>query len=101
MEAVFNLSDVEITGPTLTIYRHISDESDRWLDQYFCSRCGSNIGLRLEAVPGIQSLSAGAFDDPLVLDDRVTVRHVFVRSKTSWANLPHQAEEYEAHFRQS
>ena len=47
-------------------YRHVSDESGRWLDQHFCGRCGSNIGITLEAVPGIRTIAAGTFDGGMI-----------------------------------
>jgi hypothetical protein len=64
VEVVFRTEEVTLAGDPLRRYRHLSDESGRWLDQQFCSRCGTNIGFILEAVPGIRTIAAGTFDDP-------------------------------------
>jgi hypothetical protein len=100
VETVFRREQVTLSGDTLSTYRHVSDESGRWLDQDFCSRCGTNLGIALEAVPGIRTIAAGTFDDPSWVNrGRFTFRHVFVRSARDWANVPDDVERYEMHFR--
>jgi hypothetical protein len=100
VEAVFAADAVTLTGDTLRTYRHVSDESGRWLDQQFCSRCGTNIGITLEAVPGIRTIAAGTFDDPSWIDsDRCAFRYVYLRSAQDWSELPAGVEQYDAHFR--
>lgn len=100
VEVVFDENQVSISGDTLTSYRHCSDESGRWLDQHFCAACGSNLGLTLEAAPGIRSMSAGSFDDPVLIEDqKYTRRHVFTRSARNWSDIPVNTECYELHFR--
>jgi len=64
VEVVFDTNQVTINDDLVTRYRHISDETGRWLDQHFCDKCGSNIGFTLEAVPGIRTIAVGTFDDP-------------------------------------
>ena len=54
----------KISGGPLSQYRHVSDESGRWLEQQFCPRCGTNIALTLEWRPGLRIIDAGTFDDP-------------------------------------
>lgn len=77
-----------------------SDLSGRWLGQDFCCECGSNIGLRLEAVPDIRSLSIGSFDEITWLGaESLPVRHVFTRSRLSVVEIPDGADCYELHFR--
>ncbi len=99
VEAVFRDSAVTFTGGR-KIYRHRSDESGRWLDQEFCASCGTNLGITLEAVPGIRTLAAGTFDDPSwVTPGRHAFRYVYLRSARDWSRLPDGAEWYEAHFR--
>ncbi len=99
-EAVFNSDQVELTGSELARYRHVSDESGRWLDVEFCRRCGTNLGFTLEAVPGVRTLPAGAFDDPAwIREDRYVFRHVFLRSRRTWSDLSPRVEQYERHFR--
>src|SRR6185503_12806085 len=55
-EVVFLKERVILSGIKSGSYRHISDESGRWLEIYFCPRCGTNLGLTLEAVPTIRSV---------------------------------------------
>ena len=99
-ELVFNDGQVEFSGATPTRYRHVSDESGRWLDVEFCPTCGSNLGFTLEAAPGIRALPAGTFDDPgFISPDRLTTRQVFTRSRRSWADVTPLVETYELHFR--
>ena len=99
-EVVFDADKVEIAGDTVARYRHVSDESGRWLDVEFCGRCGSNLGFTLEMAPGIRTLPAGAFDDPAwIRSDSLKIRHVFLRSRRDWSDLTPMVEQYERHFR--
>lgn len=101
VEVVFEKNQIQFDSDPPTVYRHISDASGRWLDQHFCNTCGSNIGLTLEAVPSIQSISVGSFDDQtwseLIELDK---RHVFTRSARQWSIIPDDVEQFEEHFRQ-
>ncbi|HEY6980424.1 MAG TPA: GFA family protein [Reyranella sp.] len=100
-EVVFQDSQVVLAGGEIGRYRHISDESGRWLDVEFCRRCGSNLGFTLEAAPGIRTLPAGAFDDPSwIRADSYRTRHVFLRSRRTWSDLSPLVEQHEQHFRQ-
>jgi hypothetical protein len=100
VEVVFNGEQVEIAGREIARYRHVSDESGRWLDVEFCKRCGSNLGFTLEAAPGLRTLPAGAFDEPgWIRADRYKFRHVYVRSRRDWSELSSDVEVYERHFR--
>jgi len=100
VEVVFDENQITINDQSVTRYRHLSDESGRWLDQHFCRKCGSNIGFTLEAVPGIRTIAAGTFDDPLWLQSKSVQRiHVFTRSAQDWASIPEDVERYEKHFR--
>ncbi|MEM7256495.1 MAG: GFA family protein [Pseudomonadota bacterium] len=93
VEVVFDTDQIDINEESVARYRHISDESGRWLDQHFCSKCGSNIGFNLEAVPGIRTIAAGTFDDPSWLkQDKYRRRHVFTRSAQDWASIPDDVE---------
>ena len=99
-EVVFNTDQVELAGQEIARYRHVSDESGRWLDIEFCRRCGSNLGMTLQAVPGVRTLPAGAFDDPAwIRADRHKVRQIYLRSKREWSERSPLVETYEAHFR--
>jgi hypothetical protein len=99
-EVVFRKDQVVLSGVKPSCYRHISDESGRWLDIYFCPRCGTNLGLTVEAVPDLRTVPAGTYDAPEWLDTaRPVIRHVFVRSRRSWGELSSAVEVYERHFR--
>lgn len=99
-EVVFEASQVEIAGAELGRWRHVSDESGRWLDIEFCRRCGTNLGFTLEAAPGLRTLPAGAFDDPSWISaEHIRFRHVFTRSRRDWPDLSPLVETYERHFR--
>jgi hypothetical protein len=97
---VFLEKNVNLSGIEATKYRHVSDESGRWLDVYFCPRCGSNLGIALEAVPGIRTVPAGTLDEPELLNPKqIKFRHVFTRSRRPWSDLTSEVEAYERHFR--
>ena len=99
-EVVFQEQNITFSGEAPTSYRHTSDESGRWLEVYFCPRCGSNLGFILQAVPGIRTVPAGAFDNPTFLNvEQVKFRHVFTRTRRQWGELTSQVEVYEKHFR--
>lgn len=99
-EVVFDEQNITFSGLAAASYRHTSDESGRWLEVYFCPRCGSNLGFTLQAVPGIRTVPAGTFDDPALLDtEHVRFRHVFVRTRRQWAELTSDVDVYEQHFR--
>jgi hypothetical protein len=100
IEVVFHAEQVALAGSELARYRHVSDESGRWLDVEFCRKCGSNLGFTLEAVPGVRTLPAGAFDDPAwIRAERHPFRHVYLRSRRAWPELTPLVEQYEQHFR--
>ena len=87
-------------GETVARYRHLSDASGRWLDIEFCSRCGSNLGLLLEAVPGIRTLPAGTFDDPgWITPERHQFHQVFARSRRDWSDPSVAVTVHEQYFR--
>lgn len=97
--AAFDENKVEVNGGPLTKYRHISDESGRWLDLEFCPKCGTNVGFTLEWRPGVRIIDAGTFDDPSwIRADRHRFRYIFLRSAQKWSEVPAGAEKYEKHF---
>ncbi len=100
VELVFEKTQIQFLTDGLSVYRHLSDESGRWVDQHFCSTCGSNIGLTLEAVPAIQSIAVGSLDNQNWAElTGLERRHVFVRSARQWSTIPDDVEQYEEHFR--
>ena len=102
VEAVFNVDKVTFeNASSIQSYRHLSDESGRWVSTSFCSECGTNIGMVLEAVPGIRTISAGTFDNPSWLDlANCPVRHVYLRSAQKWSTVPDGVDCHDLHFRE-
>ena len=99
-EVVFQKERLRLSGMEPSSYRHVSDESGRWLEVYFCPRCGTNLGLTLQAVPEVRTVPAGTYDDPAWLSpERMKFRHVFARTKRNWSDLTSEVEVYERHFR--
>ncbi len=102
VEPAFWADKVVVSGGPLTKYRHVSDESGRWLDIEFCPACGTTIGMTLEWRPGIRLIDAGTFDDPgWIRSDRHLFRHIFMRSAQRWSIVPDGVEKYEQHFQKS
>lgn len=98
VEAIFKEVEVEMRGERVK-YRHVSDESGRWLDVEFCPRCGTTLGFTLQWRPGIRAVDAGTFDEPgWVRADRHDFRYIFLRSAQKWAEVPQGVERYEKHF---
>jgi hypothetical protein len=99
VEPVFNEEQVEIKGGPRTKYRHLSDESGRWVDLEFCAKRGTNIGLTLEWRPGAILIDAGTFDDPSWISaNKHHFRHIFLRSAQNWSLVPEGVEKYQKHF---
>lgn len=100
VELVFKKDQVRFETDSVSVFRHISDESGRWVDQHFCNSCGSNIGLTLEVVPNIQSIAVGSLDeqDWTVLSN-IDRCHVYTRTSREWSNIPDEVTQFEAHFR--
>jgi hypothetical protein len=100
VEVVYLIDQVKLEGQTIARHRHISDESGRWLEVEFCKECGCNLGFTLEAVPGIRTIPAGAFDDPeWIRADHVKFQHVYLRSRRNWGDVGPHVEVHEQHFR--
>jgi len=99
-EVVYTHDQLRFEADRPAAYRHRSDESGRWLDQRFCPSCGTNLGMTLEAAPGVVTVPAGSFDDPSWLQrEGVEFRHVHMASAQDWSRLPEGALAYDKHFR--
>lgn len=81
----FREEQVEVLRGAPATWRHVSDESGRWLDSSFCPRCGTGLLIRVERAPGLMGVEGGSFDDPgwFGID-----RHIWTRSKRDWVALP-------------
>jgi len=97
-EVVYLTEDVAFDGE-MDRYRHISDESGRWLDVHFCRRCGGNLGLSLELRPEIRSIPAGTFDNVDWIEAAPSaIRHVYTRSRRHWGDLSDGVEAFEGYY---
>ena len=96
---VFPSDRHQLRGPYRT-YRHLSDESGRWLDLHFCPSCGTSVGFTLEWVPGIFAVDAGTFDDPSwIRPSEHPFRYIYLSSAQAWSSPPEGAECHARHFR--
>ena len=100
-ELVYLQSDLVFSkSVSASSYMHQSDVSGRWLKAFFCPRCGTNLGLTLEAVPDIRSIPAGVFDEPGWINTSETpTRHAFTRTKRDWGVVSDNVEVHEEYFR--
>lgn len=58
----------------------------------FCSRCGSQLYSRVDAIPGIIRLRVGAINEPL---GRGASQHVYVGSKSDWFEITDDLPQFE------
>ncbi len=99
IEVVYKDEQIVFDGE-LSHYTHKSDESKRWLKVFFCPNCGTNLGFILEAATGIRTIAAGTFDDPSWINAKdYTFKHVYLKSKQTWSEIPDGVEKYQTHFR--
>ena len=85
--------DVEFTGEGLGRYR-LNSDAGRWIEQEFCTNCGTALTWTLEFLPGHRGLAGGSFDDPAFWY-RIE-RYVFVRSKPDWLELSGHIKTFQA-----
>ena len=98
VESLFNLEQVEISGER-THYRSVSDESERWLELEFCSKCGTSIGFTFERLPDARMVDSGTFDDPSwISPNRHEFRYIYLRSAQCWSKVPEGAQRFEKFF---
>ena len=90
--AVFKEDQVELTGDTLSVFEHRSDESNLSLRLEFCNRCGTTVAVRLERFPGARGIFVGTFDDPNWVKIE---RHIWTRSAQHWVVFPENMERFE------
>ncbi|HET8800541.1 MAG TPA: GFA family protein [Marinobacter sp.] len=58
----------------------------------FCSRCGSQLYSRVDAIPGILRLRVGAINEPL---GKGPAQHVFVGSRADWFEITDELPRFE------
>ena len=90
--AYFREEDVRFLRGELSSYRHLSDESGRWLRIEFCPICGTQVTWTVEASPGLRGIGVGTLDDPKRI--RIT-RFGWFRSAHAWIVPPPGIEVFE------
>jgi len=60
----YNESDIEFHQGEMSKYRFSSDTSGRWIQNEFCTQCGSTVTWTLEMRPGLRAIAGGSFDNP-------------------------------------
>lgn len=58
----------------------------------FCSRCGSQLYSRVDAIPGILRLRVGVINEPL---EKGPASHVYVGSKSDWFTITDDTPQFE------
>jgi hypothetical protein len=80
---------IEYVEGDMSEYEHRSDESGRLLRSRFCPRCGSNVMIQVERLPGMTGIAVGTLDEPGKIEFR---RHIWTRSKLPWVSVPEGVE---------
>ena len=90
--ASFLESAVEILQGELTTCEHRSDESGRWLQWVFFTKCATTIAHTAEARQSLKTAAAGCFDDAnwFSID-----RHIWAQSKLPWLTIPESVAVYQ------
>ncbi len=89
----FAEEDVEFTQESLGRHRLVSD-AGRWIEQEFCTGCGSVLTWTLEFRPGYRGIAGGSFDDPAFW--YTVQRYVYARSKPDWLEITADVETFQA-----
>ena len=84
--------DVKITGDTLSVYEHRSDESNRLRRSHFCHRCGTTVMWTNDHRPGVRILMVGTLDDPNWVKIGM---HTWTRSAQHWVAFPQDVPRFE------
>ena len=89
----FTDDNVEFVQASLGRYRLTSD-AGRWIDQEFCTGCGSPLTWTLEFRPGYRGIAGGSFDDPAFW--YTPDRYAFMRTKPDWLEIKGKLELFQA-----
>lgn len=88
----FHEADVEFVRGEPRAYEFRSDESGRWLRNFFCPACGTTVSWTAESMPGLRGVAIGTFDDPKWLRPS---RHGWMRSALGWVLPAPDAQTFE------
>ena len=89
----FLKQNVEIDETLLGTYRMTSD-AGRWIEQGFCTTCGTALTWTLEFRPDDRGFAGGTFDQPTFWYK--PERFVFARSKPDWLTIPDGVDVFAA-----
>ena len=81
----YNENDVEFLQGEMSKFRFESDTTGRWIQNEFCTQCGSTVTWTLEMRPGLRALAGGSFDNPNWYDLEA---HIWTRSARSDMRYP-------------
>ena len=81
----FNDAEVQLEQGDVLRYRFESDTTGRWIENEFCSSCGSTVFWTLEMRPGLRAVAGGSYDDP---DWYKVEAHIWTRSARSDMRFP-------------
>ena len=88
----YQQNDVDIFQGELAKFRFESDTTGRWIQNEFCTQCGSTISWTLEMRPGLRAIAGGSFDNPNWYDIEA---HIWTRSARSDMCYPKEVGQYE------
>lgn len=88
----FNEAEVQIEQGDVLRYRFESDTTGRWIENEFCSNCGSTVFWTLEMRPGLRAVAGGSYDDP---DWYKVEAHIWTGSARSDMCFPEGILQYE------
>jgi len=83
----FNEGEIEFTAGKTD-----SDESGRWIKNYFCTQCGSTVSWKTEMRPGLQAIAGGSYDDPSWFSIEA---HIWTQSACNGISFPEEVDVHE------
>ena len=81
----YEQADIDILHGEMSKYRFNSDTSGRWMQNEFCTECGTTVLWSFEMRPGIIGIAGGSFDNPDWFDIEA---HIWTRSARSDMRYP-------------
>ena len=90
--AYYRDDDLRFNDGAMSSFRFESDTSGRWIQNEFCTRCGTTVTWTLEMRPGVRGIAGGTFDDPNCYDIDA---HIWTRSARKDMCYPHDMPLHE------
>jgi len=88
----FNEGEIEFTAGKTDSYQFHSDESGRWIKNYFCTQCGTTVSWKTEMRPGLQAIAGGSYDDPSWFSIEA---HIWTQSACNGISFPEEVDVHE------